>query len=58
MLGKMKYEEVSHMYSCLVTELQMALQKLQKYKPPGTDQIPEEMIQAGDIKYVVMYMSQ
>jgi hypothetical protein len=43
------YELLSHMYSCLVTELQMALQTLQRYKPPGTDQTPAEIIQAGGI---------
>jgi hypothetical protein len=28
-------------------EVQMAIEKLQTYKSPGTDQIPAELIQAG-----------
>lgn len=50
MLGKIKYKELSHVYPCLVTEFQMALQKLKRYKLPGNEQIPAEMIQAGGIK--------
>jgi len=50
MFGKIKYKELSHMYPCLVTDFQMALQKFKRYKPPGTDQIPAEMIRAGSIK--------
>lgn len=45
MFGKIKFKETSRM-----TEFQMVLQKFKRYKPPGTDQIPAEMIRAGNIK--------
>jgi hypothetical protein len=31
-------------------EVEMAIEKLKRYKPPGTDQIPAELIKAGGSK--------
>jgi len=45
MLGRQKCIQVSHLYLSLVVS---RLEKLKRYKPPGTDQIPVEQIQAGD----------
>jgi len=33
-----------------MTEFQMALRKSKRYKPPGTDQIPAEIIRGGSMK--------
>jgi hypothetical protein len=34
-------------------EVEIAIENFKKYKSPGTDQIPAELIQAGGIHYVL-----
>jgi hypothetical protein len=39
------------------TEVEVAIRKLKRYKAPGSDQIPAELIQAGGKHYILRYIN-
>jgi hypothetical protein len=48
MLGRLKYRQQSDWCLSPVTlEVEMAIEKLKRYKSPGIDQIPAELIKTG-----------
>jgi hypothetical protein len=46
-LGRLKCIQLSHSCQSSVAEIDVAIGKLKRYKSPGVDQIPAELIQAG-----------
>jgi hypothetical protein len=45
-LGRQKYRQ-SDLCHSHISEVEVAIGKLKRYKSPGADQIPAELIQAG-----------
>jgi hypothetical protein len=39
------------------TEVEVAIRKMKRYKAPGSDQIPAELIQAGGEYYILRYIN-
>jgi len=48
MLGRQKYTQEHHKYLSQVSEVDLATVKIKSNKSPGIDQIPAELIKAGD----------
>jgi hypothetical protein len=38
-------------------EVEVAIRKMKRYKEPGTDQIPADVIQAGGEHYILRYIN-
>ena len=48
MLGRLQYTAEPLVLEPSAFEFGMAIEKLKRHKSPGTDQIPAELIKAGD----------
>jgi hypothetical protein len=56
-LGRQKYRQQSHLCHSLAPQLEVAIGKLRRYKSPGADQIPAELIQAEGEHCILRYIS-